>query len=310
VNFEPVETRDSRGAASGEDGHEPAASAATRRGLIRAAVGGAIAAAGITRLAADPAAAKRPTAEDNCDPSDPDCEQFGAGRPGGRTGCILLGASQRGNAPGRFGAGPAMPSPVLAGLPWYEAFDSPVKRGAAYWIGTGSNWGMVRAAHAVCLRPPSLPDPAEAWSFYDQGYSDACVGFATARMLSLFNTRFYNGTEMYNAARQYDRWPGANYVGTSVDGGMEAAMVVGGWRVANLKTSGPFKSDGIRSWAWLETSDDILLALGTKEPFIRLLNSWGPYYPREVRLPLAALNRLVREGGNFVSAVDRPTGSL
>ncbi|MFM9106347.1 MAG: hypothetical protein ACKOWF_06570 [Chloroflexota bacterium] len=301
----------------GHDGHDGLDTrpgpARTRRGLLQAAAGGAAVLAGITRVS--PAAGAGPRdrvgAEDECDPADPDCEQFGAGRPNGRFGCILLPASQRGDAPGRFGAGPdTTPSPVLAGIPWFEAFDRPVRRTSGWWIGTTSSWGAVRAGHAVCLRPPSIPDLAGGWEFYDQGPSDACVGFATARMLSMYNARFYNGQEMYRAAQQNDRWPGSNYAGTSIDGGMQAALRVGAWRVANFRTTGPFLSDGIKSWAWLESSDEVLTALGSREGFVRILNSWGAGYPREVRLPLAGLNRIIREGAQFASAVDRPSGGL
>ncbi|MGI9252861.1 MAG: hypothetical protein ACR2J8_03880 [Thermomicrobiales bacterium] len=284
----------------------------TRRGLIRAVVGGAIAAAGITRMA-DPEAAYAANAADDCDPNDPDCTTwYGAGRPQGRTGCILLPASQRGSADGRYTAKAFdIPAPVLVGMPWYETFDRPVKKGAAWWIGTGSAWGEVRAGHAVCLRPPSMPDPVNAWQFDDQGATDACVGFATSRMCSLFNAgRFYNGVEMYKAAQRYDRWAGTNYVGTSIDGGLEAALQVGPYRFANEKTTGPFKSDGVKSWTWVETADDVLAALGSSEGFVRLLNSWGIGYPKEVRLPLSALTRLIRENAQFATAVDRPTGDL
>lgn len=41
-------------------------------------------------------------------------------------------------------------TPVVIGVNWYRNFDTPVKKGRAYWIGEG-DLGFVRGGHAVCI---------------------------------------------------------------------------------------------------------------------------------------------------------------
>lgn len=42
-------------------------------------------------------------------------------------------------------------TPVVIGVSWYSAFDTPQTVGVEKWIGRGANWGRVRGGHAVCL---------------------------------------------------------------------------------------------------------------------------------------------------------------
>ena len=202
---------------------------------------------------------------------------------------------------------PAAASPVVIGIPWYEAFDKPVLRSRAYWIAdVGADWGAVRGGHSVCLRPPSLRDVASAHLHYDQGPDGACVGYACSRAATLFNRRLYDGYELYYAAQQRDPWPGDDYDGTSVNAGLDTLRLEGAWPVRAGMTTGPLLSQGITGFLWARTAEEVRQALKTGEPFVRVLNSWGTNYPREVRMPLASVSRLMDEGGEFGVPVDRP----
>ena len=199
---------------------------------------------------------------------------------------------------------PDVPSPVVIGIPWYAAFDVPVQKDGAWWIGLG-DWGRVRGGHAVCLRPPSLPDVASAWLHYNQGTEGACVGFATSRAATLFNRRLYNGFALYERAQTRDPWPGEDYDGTSVNAGLDTLRLEGAWPVRAGRTTGPRAADGIQNYYWCDSAEQVGHALDSKA-YVRVLNSWGRGYPREVRLPMEAIDRLIREEGEFAVPVDKP----
>lgn len=199
------------------------------------------------------------------------------------------------------------PTPVVIGVAWYSGWDRPTRGSdGAMWVGRG-DWGSKRGGHSVCLRPPSIADLDSAWKHFDQGREGACVGFATSRAASLFNRRLYNGYELYKQATTRDPWEGdwRNYSGTSVEAGLNTLRLDGAWPVRAGVTSGPLAPDGIVNFYWAKTVAEIKAALGSSEPFARLLNSWGAAYPREVRVPWEAIERLLREGGEFAALVDR-----
>ena len=212
----------------------------------------------------------------------------------------------------RYALAPAMPqtpTPVVLGIPWYTAFDAPVKGAdGAWWIGLADrSWGSLRGGHAICARPPSIPDVGSAWVHYNQGSEGACVGFAVSRALTLYNRRLYSGRDLYLEAQRRDPWPGEEptYSGTSVNAGLDTARLVGGWPVRAGVVQPPRLQAGITAFLWAMTPEEVAAALKTTEGFVRLLNSWGRGYPREVRLPLDALPRLIAEGGEFGVPVDR-----
>ena len=203
---------------------------------------------------------------------------------------------------------PDIPSPVVIGIPWYSAFDSPVQRDGAWWIGLG-DWGRVRGGHAVCLRPPQLADVASAWFHYNQRQEGACVGYATSRAATLFNRRIYDGRSLYLAAQRRDPWPGSSveeprYEGTSVLAGLDTLRLDGAWPVRAGRVTGPRAADGIQNFYWCDSAEQVGHALDSKA-YVRVLNSWGRGYPREVRLPMEAIDRLIREEGEFAVPVDR-----
>ena len=212
----------------------------------------------------------------------------------------------------RYALAAAMPSvacPVVMGVNWYTAFDKPISMDRAWYIGTEREWGTVRGGHAVCLRPPSIADLGSAYLHYNQGSEGACAGFSAARAASLFNRRLYDGFRQYAAAQRNDEWPGEEpaYSGTSVNGALQGLRLEGAWRVIAGRTSAaPTVGDGIGSFLWARTVEEIREALKTSEGFVRILNSWGRGYPREVRMHWWGVERLLAEGGEFGVPVDRP----
>ncbi len=199
---------------------------------------------------------------------------------------------------------PAVACPVVMGVPWYEAFDQPVLKGGAYWIGLG-DLGRVRGGHAVCLRPPAVKDVASAHAYCNQGVEGSCVGWAVSRAATLLNRRLYNGFPLYEAAKRRDPWAGEDYDGTSVNAGLDTLRLEGAWPVRAGVTSGPRVQAGVSAFRWAHTVYEVTEALHSGEPFVRLLNSWGVNYPKEVRVPLAVIERLLAEGGEFGVPVDR-----
>lgn len=70
-------------------------------------------------------------------------------------------------------------------------------------------------------------------TWLDQGQEGACVGFSGAHVMSTtpkaHNPRYthQDAEDLYHAAQQNDQWPGENYEGSSVLGGMQALKAQG-----------------------------------------------------------------------------------
>lgn len=204
---------------------------------------------------------------------------------------------------------PAAPVPVVMGTNWYAAFDQPVERDGAFWIGLGSNWGAVRGGHAYCLRPPALTDRIAWWRFYDQGVEGACAGFSASRMMTLLNRTRYDGFALYHAAKLVDDWPGENYDGTSVRAVMDVLRTQGAWVVTRGGVSrGPLLPHGITENRWATDVAAIVATLSQpgSQPYVEMLNSWGDRWPQRVRIPLEAIDRLLREQGEAAVVTDAP----
>jgi hypothetical protein len=127
-------------------------------------------------------------------------------------------------------------NPGVMGSNWYAAFDNPVKLGKTYFVGvdsTGrikSDLGRLRGGHAYCFKPAYRPDYPAWWSFYDQGDLGACVGFSTARALSLLTRGRWNPTWIWNEAKKIDPWPDTNpgdNEGTDVNSAMKVLLAQG-----------------------------------------------------------------------------------
>ncbi len=209
---------------------------------------------------------------------------------------------------------PDIPVPVVIGVNWYSDFDRPIRDSKGrYWIGRDSKkLGFIRGGHCVCI-PASTLDDEEAWRiFYNQGKEGACVGFGASRMMSLLNRRRYDAKWLWNEAKAVDEWPETrpgDTNGTSVRAALDVLKARGHRRVRGGRTSPEALGEGISAFRWAKNVSDVLLAL--KNPAfeaaeaVPILNSWGKGYPHVVWLPLATLERLIREDGEVGLVTDR-----
>lgn len=208
---------------------------------------------------------------------------------------------------------PDKPTPVIAGANWYSAFDNPIwdERGKFWIVGQNPNeFGLIRGGHCFCFKPDVITDTDAWWAWFDQGQDGACVGFATARMMTMLNRRRYAGQEIYETARRdFDEWEGENYDGTSVRAGLDVIRERGPMRVRAGRVTGPYAGDGIERNRWAESVLDIIAAMHSPRyselgrlPFV---NSWGKSYPHVTWMPLDTLDRLLREDGECAVVTDR-----
>jgi hypothetical protein len=199
----------------------------------------------------------------------------------------------------------------VLGINWWSSFDFPLREdrafgGPVYWIGRGGDWGRVRGGHAICAKPRFLTDSTPWWDFYDQGQEGACVGFAASRMMSLLNRARYDARWLYREAQRIDEWPGESYEGTSVRAGLDVLRERGHRRVFRGASRPEDVGAGVSANRWARSVDDVLACLGDPNAgFVILLNSWGRSFPHYVRLPVEALDRLLREDGEATVIVDR-----
>jgi len=205
---------------------------------------------------------------------------------------------------------PDTPTPVVLGINWYAAFDSPeLDSKGRYWIGRGS-LGRLRGGHAIAVKCALKTDPLSWWDFYNQGSEGACVGFSCSRMMSLLNRARYEARWLYREAQKVDAWPGENYEGTSVRAGLDVLRSRGHCRVGLLGKVYPEDvTAGISVYRWAtspeQVHDTIKMPLADSLNAVPLLNSWGRSYPHIVWLPDEVLFRLIQEDGEAGLVTDR-----
>lgn len=201
---------------------------------------------------------------------------------------------------------PTIPMPVVFGVNWYTAFDSPQKRSDGYyWLPEPSaGWGTIRGGHAICAKPPPWVDYTTWWDFYNQGAEGACVGFALSRMMTLKNRARYDARWLYKRAQETDEWPGTDYSGTSVRAGCRILVNEGH---KTPRWTEPRLAQGIAEYRWATTVEEIAKVLGLPagREYLPLLNSWGRSWPHVCRASFDTVTRLLSEGGECVAVVDR-----
>lgn len=213
---------------------------------------------------------------------------------------------------------PSSPQPIVAGINWYSAFDTPrpiqVGRRKYHIVGDG-DLGSLRGGHATCLLPSGLRDRVEWWDYYDQGLEGRCVEFACLRAMTLLNRKRYDidSAWHYHEMQRIDEWvggsyPGASpqYEGTSVRAGLEVMRAHGA--IPDRGRAGLAEPDeGIAVYRWAKDWNDVRTVLGVPEnlPGVPFLNSWGRTYPRITILADAAGERVLREDGELGVITDR-----
>jgi hypothetical protein len=215
---------------------------------------------------------------------------------------------------------PSSSVPMAIGVNWYSNFDSPVKKGNAYYIGLDKNLGSIRGGHCVCIKNPSSSDLTSWWDFYNQGQEGACVGFGTSRMMSLLNRKRYDAHWLWDQAKLIDEWSDTNPGddnGTSVRAALDVLRTRGhvNWTraakaadsdVAKRDALKPSAQDGIAANRWATSTDDVLKVTGfAGKDYVEFVNSWGRDYPHIVRMPAEVIDRLLKEDGEFGVVTDR-----
>jgi hypothetical protein len=200
---------------------------------------------------------------------------------------------------------PAVATPVVLGINWYEDFYTPEKdsRGR-YWIGKDSrNLGKLRGGHCVVIKPSSLSDPLSWWDYYDQGSEGACVGFGSSRAMSLIERKRFDAHWLYREAQMVDGWSDTPpEEGTSVRAAFDILRSRGHVRVVRGKTTlTPDMKYGVLRNRWARTVDEIVACLAAPKLYdiggVPILNSWGRHYPHIVYMPLETLQRMLNEHG-------------
>jgi hypothetical protein len=216
---------------------------------------------------------------------------------------------------------PTIPTPVVLGVNWYSAFDSPQKDSQGhYWIGRDGKLGSVRGGHCVCLKPKGVSDTTGWWDFYNQGAEGACVGFGTSRAVTLMNRKRYFARWLWDQAKLADEWSDTNPGddnGTSVRAGLGVLKDKGHitWQTSLKEADDdwtkrqaltPIYAEGINAYRWATSVDDALAALGyTGLDYVDMINSWGRSYPHLTRMPATVLARLLKEDGEVGLVTDR-----
>lgn len=217
-------------------------------------------------------------------------------------------------------------TPVVIGVNWYREMDNPEQdeTSGEYFLARGGADSLtkVRGGHCVCLEPGGEPDIEEWHAFYDQGREGACVGFGWSRCMTILNGgQLYAARWLWDRAKERDEWPETNpgdNDGTSVRAAAEILVGAGhvDWKLtyhdddhverANYQ---PDQSDGINTFRWARTVDEVHQALGNPRAdelgAVPILNSWGVNYPQRVWLPDDVLDRLIREDGEIAIPTDR-----
>lgn len=198
------------------------------------------------------------------------------------------------------------PTPVTVGVNWYSAFDTPVKDKDGKWWIKGA-LGTIRGGHCVCM-PHVDNEPWSWYTYYDQGWEGACVGFGSSRMMSILNRKQYDARWLWNRAKEIDEWPETNpgdNEGTSVRAAMDILRTIG--HKPKRGAIGP--AEGISANRWATNIDDLFSVLQNdtykKLGAIPFFNSWGADYPRKVWVSCEIWDRLMKEDGEFTMITDK-----
>jgi hypothetical protein len=200
---------------------------------------------------------------------------------------------------------PVKPVPVVLGIGWYSAFDTPERDNSGHWwIGRTGNLGTLRGGHAICCKPRKVTDNTAWWMYYDQGAEGACVGYSCSRAMTLLNRKRYDARWLYHEAQLIDEWPETPpEEGTSVRAGYSILKNQGHMRDGRTH---PDPVEGISAYRWARNADEVLDALGyTGLEYVDLLNSWGRSWPHLVRMPANVLEKLIQWDGEAGIPTDR-----
>lgn len=199
------------------------------------------------------------------------------------------------------------PLPVIMGTNWYRWMSNPVYDASdnRYWIGRGlqpDRWGVALGGHAYVLKPSSVRDYTSWWDWYDQGEEGKCVGFASARAMTLIDRVRVDPHGIYHAAQAIDEWPETPpEEGTSVRAAIDVLRTVGAAPVRGGKVGVTTLKHGVSANRWAVSVEEVYSVL--KSPYLErqgvvaLLNSWGRYYSHITYVQAEHFVRLLDEWG-------------
>lgn len=210
----------------------------------------------------------------------------------------------------------AKPTPVALGINWYTALDKPRQLPDGSWhfpdVSKGEQLGTIRGGHDACLVQMGGVKLLNSlwWKFYNQGPEGACAGFAHCKAQTLQRGGLYDGFWLYNQARKLEGNTGEGTTGRSVCKVLQTTgLRTQSGAVASHDESldGPVDpSLGITTYRWATTADEICAALGRPgAQAVPLSNNWGEAAPLVVWLPVATLDRLMKEEGEADVVTDR-----
>lgn len=210
---------------------------------------------------------------------------------------------------------PADPVPGVIGINWYPEFDQPELVNGRWWVArNGIKSRRPRGGHCVACKARTITDVISWQLWYNQVNEGICVGEGCSRMMSEFNRVKYQPRWLYDRCKERDGIP--NEEGTYVRSGLEVLLELGhviakrgeeqGLNAHQYDTRQPDLKQGVQAFRWARSVDDFLNVLGFgRFDYCEILNSWGQDYPRVVRVPAAALERLFNEDGEFGVVVDK-----
>jgi hypothetical protein len=197
---------------------------------------------------------------------------------------------------------------VTLGVNWYTSFDEPKHLKDGSWhlpdVAKGENLGSVRGGHCFCLVPMGqvVHDTTARWKFYNQGEEGACEGFGHARAQTILRNKLFDAFWLYDQARAYEHNTGEGSTNRSTC----AVLKASGLRQQTTTTvcqrgvgDGPVtKAFGISAYRWATTAEEVCRALSRLNAHaVPFENSWGQDYPKETWMPVATLERLLKEEG-------------
>lgn len=112
---------------------------------------------------------------------------------------------------------------------------------------------------------PALKTRSRTWkrdTWLDQGQEGACVGFSCAHALATTPRRHLpqvtqtDAFNIYRDAQRHDQWPGEDYEGSSVLGGMQALVAEG----------------SVSRYLWATTTEEVIHAVGYLAPVVIGIN--------------------------------------
>jgi hypothetical protein len=212
---------------------------------------------------------------------------------------------------------------VTVGINWYDTFDSPKETRSAEegtsWhlpdVAKGEPLGTIRGGHCVCLEPMGAVklNRESLRVFYNQQQEGACVGFGHARAQSILRGyKLFDAFWLYDEARKTEgTYPEGE--GSTCRAACQVLETIGlreqtGQAFCQREVGdGPVDPAlGIKAVRWATTVDEVLRALARPNAqAVPFTNNWGDGYPLTVWMPVATLDRLLKEGGEADVVTER-----